>query len=64
MNIASGDTILGSARVSCVGDRVLAITDFCDALLRRRLLRRDGATSTRDACATQFNFNRGVRGPV
>src|SRR4030095_9083757 len=45
---------LGSARASRVGDRVLAITDFFgDGLLKQRLLRRDAATSTRDACATR-----------
>ncbi len=65
MKIASRDTILGSARVSRAGDRVLAITDFFrDALLKERLLRRDAATNTRDACAPQFNFDRSLSGPV
>jgi hypothetical protein len=56
MNIPSGAATPGSARVSRVGDRVLAIRDFRDSLLRGRLLRRDVATNTRDACVTRSNF--------
>jgi len=48
----------GSARVSRAGDRVLAITDF------ERSLRRDVATSTREACATQSSFDRDLSDPV
>ncbi len=55
----------GSARVSRAGDRVLAITDFFrDALLKERLLRRDAATNTRDACATRSNFCRCAGDPI
>ena len=39
---------LGSARVSRVGEGVLAIVNFFE-----RLFRRDAETSTRDACAPQ-----------
>ena len=48
----------GSARVSRVGDGVLAITDFLsDALLRERLFWRDAKTSARDARATRTSAN-------
>ena len=41
----SNAEIPGSARVSRVGDRVLAILDFpCDALPEKRLFRRDAET--------------------
>ena len=51
--------LLGSARVSRVGVGVLAIANFPTSYALstyyglKRLLRRDTATSTRDACATQ-----------
>src|SRR6266576_833925 len=57
--------ILGSARVSRVGDGVLAITNFsgrmksaasCESF--KRLFRGDTETNTRDACATQNSANR------
>jgi hypothetical protein len=49
----------GNVRVSRAGDRVPAITDFFrDPWLKKRLLRRDVAISTRDACATRSNFCR------
>jgi len=51
---------LGSARVSRVGDGVLAIADFSERAKStassefiERLFRRDAETNTRDACATQ-----------
>src|SRR5438105_15451981 len=44
---------LGSARVSRVGDRVLAIADFS-------ILRRDAETNTRDACATRNKKGRSI----
>jgi len=51
--------ILGSARVSRAGERVLAIANFSlnpplpQSQSRERLFRRDAETSTRDACAPQ-----------
>jgi hypothetical protein len=54
MSLGVDRKVPGSARVSRVGDRVLATTDFLsDALLRQRLFWRDAKTSTRDAFATQ-----------
>jgi len=51
---------LGSARVSRAGEGVRAIATFSERatssavwLFMRSSLRRDAATSTRDACATQ-----------
>ena len=56
--LRAAHTVLGSARVSRFGDRVLAITDFpFDGLLRERVFWRDAKTSTRDACATQASGN-------
>ena len=64
MKLSMEWTIPGSARVSRVGDRVLAITDFlCEALLKERLFWRDAKTSTRGpsrtgvACATRASAN-------
>jgi hypothetical protein len=55
----------GSARVSRAGDRVPVITDFlCDPSLKKRLLRRDAATNTRDACATRSKFYRRAGDPI
>src|SRR5690349_17874885 len=51
-----GATLPGSARVSSVGDRVLAVTDFC--WLQQSPFRRDAETNTRDACATQSAEDR------
>jgi len=56
---------LGSARVSCIGERVLAIANFpcafpfycCERIPKKRLFRRDAETSTRDACATPEKFS-------
>jgi hypothetical protein len=53
--------VLGSARVSRAGGGILAIADFfpkCHTARKREpnkgsSLRRDAATDTRDACATQ-----------
>jgi hypothetical protein len=46
-------SVPGSARVSRVGDRVLAITDFFSAaLLRERLFRRVAETNTRGPSRT------------
>jgi hypothetical protein len=52
--------LLGSTRVPRVGERAPAITNFSlifvtkdVATPRESLFRRDAATSTRDACATQ-----------
>ncbi len=52
----------GSARVSRAGDGVLAIANFNFAVAPRTesSLRRDAATSTRDACATQANRARAL----
>jgi len=59
MKIRFGATTPGSARVSRAGDRVPVITDFFgDPSLKKRLLRRDAATNTRDACATRSKFYR------
>jgi len=53
MSLGVDYKIPGSARVSRVGDRVLAITDFLsDAPLRERLFWRHAKTSTPDPCAT------------
>jgi hypothetical protein len=52
--------ILGSARVSRAGERVLAIANFlspfCTPYSNKSLFRRDAETSTRDACAPRRNY--------
>jgi len=51
------NSMLGSARVSRAGERVLAIANFSlnpplpQSQSRERLFRRDAETNTRDACA-------------
>ena len=53
MRISVERRVPGSARVSRVGDRVLAITDFFSAaLLRERLFRRVAETNTRGPSRT------------
>ena len=60
--------LVGSARVSRVGDGVLAIADFSyvhnrqpSAEILESLFRRDAETNTRDACATQAGPAHGER---
>jgi hypothetical protein len=51
--INKGSAILGNARVSRVGERVLAIANFPKITPSNKSpLRRDTATNTRDACVT------------
>jgi ketosteroid isomerase-like protein len=66
-SIRSQPAIPGSACVSHAGDGVLAIAAFSKRATRpsvlkmfERLLRRDAATSTRDACATQSSTARAL----
>jgi hypothetical protein len=51
-----GSISAGSARVSHVGDRVLAIVDFSP-----RLFRRAAETSAQDACATRTKEGRDLQ---